>query len=94
MATPSPALPTHLSEWSGSAATGLNFHHLYDQPDEPLYLSTRVEDFAAIWGPLWEVPNSENHASIDHFNVGVGQLYPVSDDHGPLLVKMKGDAIG
>jgi hypothetical protein len=58
------------------------FHLQSEKPREPLYLSTNVENFAAIWGPLWKVPTSENGALIDHFNVRGGQLYPVADHDG------------
>jgi hypothetical protein len=59
------------------------FHLRSEKPCEPLYLSSSVEDFAAIWGPLWKVPTSEDDTLIDHFNVGGGQLYPVAEDDSP-----------
>ena len=40
-----------------------------------LFLSTMVEDFADIWGPLWKVIDPEVHDSCTRYAVGNGSIY-------------------
>ena len=45
------------------------------EPRGHLFLSTKVEDFADIWGPLWKVFDAENHNSCTRYAVGNGCIY-------------------
>lgn len=45
------------------------------EPRGHLFLSTKVEDFADIWGPLWKVFDAENHSSCIRYAVGNGCIY-------------------
>ena len=40
-----------------------------------LFLSTKVEEFADIWGPLWKVIDPETHKSCTRYAVGNGYIY-------------------
>ena len=44
-------------------------------PRGHLFLSTKVEDFADIWGPLWKVVDPEVHDSCTRYAVGNGCIY-------------------
>ncbi|KAK5312935.1 hypothetical protein LTR93_011138 [Exophiala xenobiotica] len=70
------------------------FHRLFEQPREPLCLSTSAHSLAAIWGPLWAVSTDENCGPIDHYNVGGGQHFPVEIDSGPSLLEDDDGSIG
>ena len=43
--------------------------------DGELYVSTKAEVFADIWGPMWKVSH-ESDGSILHYNVGSGSIVP------------------
>ena len=45
------------------------------EPRGHLFLSTKVEDFADIWGPLWRVIDPELHDSCTRYVVGNGSIY-------------------
>ena len=45
------------------------------EPRGHLFLSTKVEDFADIWGPLWKVVDSEVQNSCTRYFVGNGCIY-------------------
>ena len=45
------------------------------EPRGHLFLSTKVEDFADIWGPLWKVIDPELHDSCTRYVVGNGSIY-------------------
>ena len=40
-----------------------------------LFLSTKIEDFADIWGPLWKVVDPEMNGSCIRYYVGNGSIY-------------------
>ena len=40
-----------------------------------LLLSTKIEDFADIWGPLWKIVNPEAPNSYNRYTVGNGYIY-------------------
>jgi len=48
---------------------------------EPLFVSTSVEHFALIWGPLWRVP-SESGSGFQQYNVGGGVITPCKYEEG------------
>lgn len=51
--------------------------------DEPLYLSTNMQDFSHIWGPVWAISASGNlKTGIKRYDVGGGSIYawPLSGD--------------
>ena len=45
------------------------------EPRGHLFLSTKVEDFADIWGPLWKVVDPKVHSSCTRYVVGNGCIY-------------------
>ena len=45
------------------------------KPRDQLFLSTKIEDFADIWGPLWKVVDSEKNGSCTRYAVGNGSIY-------------------
>ncbi len=45
------------------------------EPCGQLFLSTKVEDFADIWGPLWKVVDPEVRNSCTRYAVGNGYIY-------------------
>ena len=63
------------------------FSSSYWEPPGHLFLSTKVEDFADIWGPLWKVNDAEKHNSCTRYVVGNGCIYKWKSQKGtpPLL---------
>ncbi|KAF4630076.1 hypothetical protein G7Y89_g8065 [Cudoniella acicularis] len=53
------------------------FHTRFDE-SEPLFLSTDIQTFADIWGPLWKVANEETPDNTQQYNVGNGSIIPWS----------------
>jgi len=45
------------------------------EPHARLLLSTKIEDFADIWGPLWKVVNPKASNSYTRYTVGNGYIY-------------------
>ena len=45
------------------------------KPRGHLFLSTKIEDFADIWGPLWKVVDTEMNDSYTRYVVGNGSIY-------------------
>ena len=45
------------------------------EPHARLLLSTKIEDFADIWGPLWKVVNPKVPNSYTRYTVGNGYIY-------------------
>ena len=45
------------------------------KPRDHLFLSTKIEDFADIWGPLWKVVDPETHGLCNRYAVGNGSIY-------------------
>ena len=45
------------------------------KPRGHLFLSTKIEDFADIWGPLWKVVDPEMNGSCNRYAVGNGSIY-------------------
>jgi hypothetical protein len=55
-------------------------------PDEPLYLSTTIDAFADIWGPLWKSCPKDDPSTISCYFVGNGSILPHQDqEDGPQL---------
>ena len=55
------------------------------QDDDELYLSTRIEDLADIWGPVWSVKANEEAEEILQYKAGLGSIVPLTDSKtGPL----------
>ena len=50
------------------------------EPHTRLLLSTKIEDFADIWGPLWKVIDSEVPNSYTRYAVGNGYIYKWKSD--------------
>jgi hypothetical protein len=65
--------------------TGSRRVWVFRRPDEiirePLFVSTSVEHFALIWGPLWRVP-SESGSGFQQYNVGGGVITPCKYEEG------------
>ena len=49
---------------------------------DPLFLSTKVEDFADIWGPLWKAIHPEAPNSCCRYVVGNGSIYKWKSQKG------------
>ena len=45
------------------------------KPRGHLFLSTKIEDFADIWGPLWKVVDPKMNGSYTRYVVGNGTIY-------------------
>ena len=45
------------------------------KPRGHLFLSTKIEDFADVWGPLWKVVDPEMNGSCTRYIVGNGSIY-------------------
>ncbi|KAI3325607.1 hypothetical protein HD806DRAFT_452532 [Xylariaceae sp. AK1471] len=39
-----------------------------------LYLSTRIADFASVWGPVWAITEPDKPDMVIRYNVGVGSI--------------------
>ncbi|SLM40977.1 beta transducin-like protein het-e4s [Lasallia pustulata] len=60
------------------------FKHLQSEPtiavpDRRLFLSTSIEDFSDMWGPVWAVPSKERNL-IKYYNVSKGMIRKVPLD--------------
>ena len=58
------------------------FEHLQTEPitavpDRRLFISTSIEDFSDMWGPVWAVPSKKRNL-IKHYNVSKGMICRVS----------------
>jgi hypothetical protein len=62
------------------------------QPQKPLYLSTRMQTFADIWGPLWKMQSSQDPSKYDAYIVGNGSVFPWQH-HGSDAPSLKGEEV-
>ena len=64
------------------------FKHVWaPSSKEPLYISTDIETFADVWGPVWKVTDKALPASVRRYNVGEGSIFASTFDptiHPPL----------
>ena len=49
-------------------------------PSSALYLSTDIEAFADVWGPVWAVHNETEGGPVLKYNAGLGCIVPYSHD--------------
>ncbi|KAL9073843.1 MAG: hypothetical protein Q9161_002675 [Pseudevernia consocians] len=47
-----------------------------DPPNQALYLSTDIETFADVWGPVWKVADQSQSGMFSRYNVGGGSIIP------------------
>lgn len=62
-------------------------HESVSLPKIPLYISTDIETFADVWGPVWKVTDKASQASVRRYNVGGGSIFASLFDstiHPPL----------
>lgn len=62
-------------------------HESVSLPKIPLYISTDIETFADVWGPVWKVTDKASQASVRRYNVGRGSIFASLFDstiHPPL----------
>ena len=55
--------------------------------EQELYVSTDIETFADLWGPVWKVKNSSGDGRVVRYNVGAGAIVPAPVEgavHPPL----------
>ena len=56
--------------------------------DGEMYLSTTMEEFADIWGPVWAAKSSNESEEILHYNAGMGAVVPWPEEKlSPELVE-------
>jgi hypothetical protein len=53
------------------------FHAVGSSIQSPIYLSTGIQDFADIWGPVWRVQD-KGDTRIKYYDVGNGYIHPWS----------------
>ena len=62
-------------------------HKSVSLPKKPLYISTDIETFADVWGPVWKVTDKASQVSVRRYNVGGGSIFASIFDstiHPPL----------
>lgn len=62
-------------------------HESVPLPKKPLYISTAIETFADVWGPVWKVTEKVSQAPVKRYNVGGGSIFASVFDsriHPPL----------
>ena len=64
-----------LNEFFGGAELWV-FHHCGWLMQPPLYISTAIEIFADLWGPVWQIFEDKTESSIHHYDVGKGTIVP------------------
>ena len=64
-----------LNEFFGGAELWV-FHDWGWLMQPPLYISTAIEIFADLWGPVWQIFEDKTESSIHHYDVGKGTIVP------------------
>ena len=65
-----------LGEFLGSHRVWMFQSNLSWEDDQPLYLSTTIEEFADIWGPVWAAKETEDSNTVIKYSTGSGSIFP------------------